>query len=98
MEAFGRELDELEEVIVYLALVFLVSSAVAFLFAGPIVFLAGLASSLSLLAGIVALGLWVLRRVGSPLYDRLRGPESSRIQPLFASDEKTQKDTTTEDV
>lgn len=83
MKAFDRELDHLEETIVYLALVFLGSTIlIEFLrpmigfFSIPI----GLVGSLSFLAAIVAILLWVLRRLGSPLYARLRGPEENRLQ------------------
>jgi hypothetical protein len=83
LKAFDRELDELEETIVYLALVFLVSSILNNFvgrFIGIVSFFASLACSLSLLAGFVAILLWVLRRFGSPLYSRLRKPELSRLQ------------------
>jgi len=86
MRVFDRELDELEETIVYLALVFLVSTAIVALvgrFVGIVGLIAGLASSLSLVAGLVSILLWLFRSAASPLYVRLHGPETNSIQGIF---------------
>lgn len=89
MRAFDRELDELEEWIVYFALIFLFSSILLGLgrFLGPLVIFPVLAQILSFIAAIVAVLLWILRRFGSPLYARLRNPEKSQIQTIMS--EKT---------
>ena len=90
MRVFDRELDELEEWIVYLALIFLISSIILLAFGpflGLLVVLPILARSLSLIAAVVAVLLWLLRRAGSPLYARLRNPEKNRINTILS--EKT---------
>ena len=91
MRAFERELDQLEEIIVYLALVFLGSTILLVLLSPVLGFFTvpiGVVRSLSFLAGSVAILLWVLRKFGSPLYARLRGPEQNRLQGLLIGREK----------
>jgi hypothetical protein len=98
MRVFGRELDELEEPLVSLALVFLASTAIfaltyralASLQTGSVSFailvvlllFAKLARGLSFVAGSVVLALWILRSLGRPLYERFRVP-GNKIQGLF---------------
>lgn len=85
MKAFDRELDELEETIVYLALVFLTSSILGALFRStiPIVWLvARLAASLSFAAGFVAISIWTFRRFASPIYNRFQISERNNLQGL----------------
>jgi len=95
MKVFDRELDELEETIVKLALVFLVCAFLVTLLGRiiwPIAALAGLGASLSFVAGFVAVLLWVLRRIGSPIYDRLRGPEKNKLLSLVPRQDSTKED------
>jgi hypothetical protein len=87
LRAFDRELDELEEWIVCFALTFLVSSIILLAFGrflGLLAVLPATAQGLSLIAGAIAVLLWLVRRVGSPLYSRLRGPEKNRIQTVMS--------------
>ena len=96
MRVFDRELDGLEETIVYLALVFFVCTILVVLFgrAIPIIaFFAGLGGSLSLVAGFVAIPLWILGRLGSPVYSRWRGPERSALRSLHIDRTRLTKST-----
>jgi len=90
MRVFDRDLNELEGWIVCFALIFLISSIILLAFGpflGPLVFLPAMTRSLSLIAASVALLLWLLHRLGSPLYARLRNPEKNRVQTIMS--EKT---------
>jgi protein-S-isoprenylcysteine O-methyltransferase Ste14 len=95
MKVFDRELDDLEEIIVNLALVFFISTLLAVTLGRtiwPITVLAGLGASLSFFAGTVAVLLWTLRRIGSPIYDRLRRPEKSRLISLLPRKDQIDED------
>jgi|SRR5215469_9872789 len=90
MRVFDRDLNELEGWIVCFALIFLISSIILLAFGpflGPLVFLPAMTRSLSLIAASVALLLWLLHRLGSPLYACLRNPEKDRVQTIMS--EKT---------
>lgn len=90
MRVFDRDLDELEQWIVCFALIFLISSIIFLAFGpflGSLVFLPAMAQRLSLMAASVALILWLLRRLSSPLYTRIRNFEKNRVQTIMC--EKT---------
>lgn len=86
MRFFDREMDELEEWIVYLALVYLISSIILLfgVYLGVLAVFPILARSVSLIVGMLAVVLWLLRRFAGPLYARLRGPEENRIQSILS--------------
>jgi hypothetical protein len=93
MKVFDREMDNLEENIIYLALAFFVSMSFVILFGRLIPFVAllsGFAASLCFIAGSVAILLWVLRCLGSPLYARFARPERNKLQSLLTDRDQLQ--------
>ena len=71
MKVFDRELDNLEENIIYLALAFFVSTSIVVFFGRVIPFVAlvfSFGASLSFLGCLLAILLLCLRGVGSPIY------------------------------
>jgi hypothetical protein len=98
MQAFGRELDQLEETTILLALVFLVSTgltaalgvAVTHVHQGGVAFsviallglFAALARGLSFAAGAISLLLWAFRSCGLGVYERLP-LHKDKLQHLF---------------
>jgi hypothetical protein len=93
MKVFDRELDNLEENIIYLALAFFVSTSIVVFFGRVIPFVAlvfSFGASLSFLGCLLAILLLCLRGVGSPIYLRLANPERNRLQGLSIDRERPQ--------
>jgi hypothetical protein len=90
MTVFDRELDDLEENIVKLLLVFFFSTFLTITLGraiGLIGLMAGTAASLSFLAASAAISLWILRYFGSPIYERLFKPEGNKLQSFLGQSE-----------
>jgi hypothetical protein len=91
MKVFDKELDSLEESVVYLALAFFIATSLEVFFGRLIPFLALLirfGASLCFIAGAVAGLLWILRYFGSPLYARFAKPERNKLQGLLTDREQ----------
>jgi hypothetical protein len=90
MKVFDKELDNLEESIVYLALAFFVATSFVLFFGRFVGLLFGFCASLCFIAEIVAVLLWTLRHFGSPVYARFARPERNKLQGLLIDREQAQ--------